>query len=218
MRNSYTTTQIIAKEGWNRIVLAFMVFLLSYALSFFSWLFFAIFLGMLYGYRNPERIAEEDDARCIIAPLDGKITNISKISLSDGSDVLRIVIRKSFWDVGILRAPIGMEVTDVKNRFGFFMDSSSTLFDTLCERKTLTCKTAFSPLKIVISVGILGQKIDFFQKTGLFKTSERIGFLRDGELALLVPLDTRVKVVLNNEVKAGVSILGYLSYKDKDDQ
>jgi len=82
--------------------------------------FLCDFFGALYGYRNPERIPEEDDARCIIAPLDGKITNISKISLSDGNDVLRIVIRKSFWDVGILRAPIGMEVTDVKNSFWFF--------------------------------------------------------------------------------------------------
>jgi len=218
MRNSYTTTQIIAKEGWNRIVLAFMVFLLSYGLSFFPWVFFIIFAAVLYGYRNPERIPEEDDTRCLVAPVDGQVTTISKITLHNGSSVLCIVIQKSFWDVGMVRAPINMEVTDIKNRFGLFTDSSSALFDTLCERKTLTCQTAFTSFKLVMSVGSLGQKIDFFQKDGaMYKTSERIGFLRDGEVALLVPLDTRIKIVLNNEVKAGVSVLGYLSYKDKND-
>jgi len=218
MHNSYTTTQIIAKEGWNRSVLAFMVFLLSYGLSFFPWLFFAIFLAVLYGYRNPERIPEEDDARCLVAPIDGKITMISKISLRDGSNVLCIVLQKAFWDVGMVRAPMSMEVIEIKNRFGLFMDSSSPLFETLCERKVITCQTPFTSFKLVMSVGSLGQKIDFFEKDGAsYKTSERIGFLRDGEVALLVPLDTRVKIVLNNEVKAGVSVLGYLSYKDKND-
>ena len=216
--NSYTSTQIIAKEGWNRIVFTFMIFLLSYALSFFSWIFFVILLGTLYGYRNPERIAEEDDERCLVSPMDGLITDISKISLHDGSETLRIVIRKSFWNVGVLRAPLGMEVIDVKKRFGLFMASSSPLFSRLSERNTFTCKSVFASIKMVVSTGHWSQKVTIFSKLGAFKTGERIGFIRDGEVALLLPLDTRVKVSLNDEVKAGMSILGYLAYKDKDDK
>jgi len=220
MRNNsmYTSTQIIAKEGWNQIVFAFMIFLLSYALSFLPWIFFLIFMGTLYSYRNPERIAEEDDGRCLVSPMDGVITDISKISLHDGSEVLRIVIRKSFWDVGVLRAPLGMEAIDIKKRFGLFMASSSPLFSRLSERKTFTCKSAFASIKMVISAGLWSQKITLFSKMGAFKAGERLGFLRDGEVALLLPLDTRVKVSLNDEVKAGMSILGYLAYKDKDDK
>lgn len=219
MRNgSFTSTHIIAKEGWNQVVLAFMVFLLFYALSFLSWVFFLIFAGTLYSYRNPERIAEEDDERCLIAPLDGKVTDISKISLSDGSEALRIVIRKSFWDVGVLRAPLGMEILEVKKRFGLFMPSTSPLFASMAERKGLTCKSAFAPIKMIVSAGLWSQKITLFSKIGAFKAGERLGFLRDGEVALLLPLDTRIKVSLSDEVKAGSSILGYLAYKDTDDR
>lgn len=219
MRNgSYTSTHIIAKEGWNQIVFTFMVFLLAYALSFWTWLFFALFVGTLYSYRNPERISEEDDGHCLIAPLDGVITDISKVSLSDGSEALRIVIRKSFWDVGVLRAPQSMEILDVKKRFGLFMNATSPLFSTLCERKGLTCKSTFAPLKMVISAGLWSQKITLFSKVGAFKAGERIGFLRHGEVALFLPLDTRIKVSLNDDVTAGNSILGYLAYKDKNDR
>ncbi|WP_232294056.1 phosphatidylserine decarboxylase [Sulfurospirillum arsenophilum] len=217
MRNTYdTSTQIIAKEGWNQIVFTFMVFLLSYALSFFSWIFFLIFIATLYSYRNPERIQEEDDEHCIVAPMDGIITDVSKIGLRDGSEALRVVIRKSFFDVGVLRSPLSMEIVDVKKRFGLFMASSSPLFSRLSDRKTFTCKSKFASIKMVISAGLWSQKITLFSKIGSFKAGERLGFLRDGEVALLLPLDTRVKVSLNDEVKAGMSVLGYLAYKDKD--
>lgn len=219
MRNiPYTTTQIIAKEGWNPSVLAFMVFLLAYALSFLPWLFFLIFVGTLYCYRNPERIQEEDDSHCIVAPMDGVITDISKISLRDGTEALRIVICKNFLDVGVLRAPFCMEIKDVKKRSGLFMASSSSLFAQLSDRKTLTCHNEFASFKIVMSAGLWSQNSTVFTKRGTYKSGERIGFLRDGELALLLPLDTRVKVSLNDQIKAGNTILGYLAYKDKDDK
>lgn len=219
MRNhSYTSTQILAKEGWIYSALALMVFLLAYAFSFFSFFFFVLFLGTLISYRNPERIAEEDDERSLLSPMDGKITDISKISLSDGSEALRIVIRKSLLDVGVLRAPIAMTIVDVKNRFGLFMASSSALFSPLSERKSLTCNNQFASIKLIMSAGLWSQTMALFQKAGAFKSGERIGFLRDGEIALLLPLDTRVKVSLSDEVKAGTTILGYLAYKDNDDK
>lgn len=219
MRNhSYTSTQILAKEGWLYSALAFIVFLLAYTFSFFSFFFFVLCVGVLFSYRNPERIAEEDDERSLLAPMDGKITDISKISLNDGSEALRIVIRKSFLDVGVLRAPIAMAIVNVKNRFGLFMASSSALFSPLSERTSLTCKNQFASIKLIISAGLWSQTMTVFHKTGAFKSGERIGFLRDGEVALLLPLDTRVKVSLGDEVKAGTTILGYLAYKDNDDK
>ncbi|AFL69126.1 phosphatidylserine decarboxylase [Sulfurospirillum barnesii] len=214
MQTNYTRTHFIAKEGWNQIVFAFMVFLLSYALSFLPWLFFVFFLATAFVYRNPERIAEESDERCLLAPIDGTVTKISKVDLKDGSEALCVVIRKSLFDVGLLRAPVGMEIQEVKNRFGLFMSSSSSLFSSLCERKTFTCKSQFSSFKIVVSAGRFSQKIIYFKKDGLVKANERFGFLREGEVALLLPLDVRIKVSLNHKVISGQSVLGYLSHKD----
>ena len=45
--------------------------------------------------------------------------------------------------------------------------------------------------------------------------SERFAFLNDGEVALLLPLNTRIQVVLNDEVKAGESVLGYFAYEGR---
>jgi phosphatidylserine decarboxylase len=218
MRSLYTTTQPIAKEGWNRIVFMGMLFLLAYALSFLSWLFFILLAWTAYSYRNPERIPEEDDERALLAPIDGKVTSIAKATLNEGNEMLRIVIQKSFWDVGVLRAPMPLVVTEVKNRFGLFMDEENPLFTTLSERKVLTCKSASVVFKLAIYVGQWGHKIDFFAKSGGFKSGERLGFLNAGELVLLVPLDTRLKVVLNDSVKAGESVLGYFAYKDSNDR
>ncbi|ACZ12775.1 phosphatidylserine decarboxylase [Sulfurospirillum deleyianum] len=217
VRHHYTTTQLIAKEGWNHIVFTFMVFLLSYALSFFSWFFFFVLVVTIYIYRNPERIVEESDELTLLSPVDGTILKISKVDLKDGSEALCVVIRKSIWDVGILRAPIGMEIIEVKNRFGLFISSGSSLFSNLCERKTFTCKNKFTSFKIVVSAGRLSQSIVFFNKNA-YKANERFGFLREGEVALLLPLDVRIKVSLNHSVKAGESVLGYLAYKDNHDK
>lgn len=218
MRNLYTTTQFIAKEGWSQIALAVLLFFVAYTLSFFTWIFGIVLVWTLYCYRNPERIAEEDDERCLIAPMDGKIADISKVTLFDGKEVLRIVIEKSLLDVGILRAPLAFDGVEMKKRFGLFVKSSSPLFSLLSERTKLTCKNKFAEITLVISAGQWSQNIAFFSKRGSFKANERIGFLRDGEVALLLPLDTRIKVSMGDDVKAGVNILGYLSYKDKDDK
>lgn len=218
MRNLYTTTQFIAKEGWSQIALAVLLFFVAYTLSFFTWIFGIVLVWTLYCYRNPERIAEEDDERCLIAPMDGKIADISKVTLFDGKEVLRIVIEKSLLDVGILRAPLAFDGVEMKKRFGLFVKSSSPLFSLLSERTKLTCKNKFAEITLVISAGQWSQNIAFFSKRGSFKVNERIGFLRDGEVALLLPLDTRIKVSMGDDVKAGVNILGYLSYKDKDDK
>lgn len=59
---SYTTTQIIAKEGWNQIAIALMVFLCAYALSFMTWAFFALLVFTILFYRNPERLDTEEDS------------------------------------------------------------------------------------------------------------------------------------------------------------
>lgn len=215
MRNVlYTTTQPIAKEGWNRLVLTGMVLLLSYALSWLTWLFFLLFAWTLFSYRNPERLADEDDVRALISPIDGRVTSIAKTTLENNQEMLRIVIRKSFFDVGLIRAPLAMNVVATTHRFGLFMPPSYALSAVLGERSIVTCQAQNDQLYMVCSIGSWGIPVAFYRKDGSFKATERMGFLKDGEIAVLVSLDTRIKVVLNDTVKAGQSVLGYLAYKD----
>ncbi len=218
MFNNTTSTQPIAKEGWKSLATAIVLFALAYMFSFFAWFFFIVLLFTAYLYRNPERIVLEDDSRCLIAPIDGKVTHIAKTILDDGSEMLKIVIQKSWWDVGVLRAPMSMEIEKMTSRFGFGMRASEPLFSLLNERKIVTCKTQDGLVKMVLCLGQYGFKIHLFQMKNRLKVGERIGFLNDGNVALLVPLDTRLKVVLKDTLKAGESVLGYLAYKDDNER
>ena len=218
MRNFYTTTELVAREGWSHIIIFFIMFMMAYVSSFLPFLFSILFLGVLYSYRNPERIQEEDDSYCVVAPMDGTIIDISKVTLKSGNEALCILIRKSITDVGVLRAPLTMEKIVEKNRFGLCIRTESSLNRILSERKSLTFKTALAEIECVISSGMWSRGITFFSKKTTFKSSERMGFMLDGQIALFLPLDTRVKVSLHDHVKAGESVLGYLAYKDKNDK
>jgi len=211
-------TQIIAKEGWNQIIIALMVFLFFYTISFLSWIFFAILLFTIFIYRNPERILEEEDELSFVAPIDGKIMDISKVNLRDGTEMISVMIKKAIWDVGIIRAPMAMSIVEIKKRFGLFLPSHSSLFSSLGEKNTLTCKGKFASIKMIINAGLLSQRIVLFDLVGVLKTGQRFAFLNDGEVTLLLPLDTRIKVSLGDEVKSGVSVLGYFAYKAKNDK
>ncbi len=212
---SYTTTQIIAKEGWNQIAIVLMVFLCAYALSFLSWIFFGLFIVTLLFYRNPERLDAEEDSHAIIAPMDGQISAISKVNANDGKEWLRVVIRKRIVDVGVLRAPMMINKLEIKKRFGLPLSGTSHLSKALREKVVLTCKGLHAEMKMVLYAGALSQKIQLFEKMGGLKRSERFAFLNDGEVALLLPLNTRIQVVLNDEVKAGESVLGYFAYEGR---
>ncbi len=211
-------THIIAKEGWNQIIIALMVFLFFYAISFLAWVFFAILLFTIFIYRNPERILEEDDELSFVAPIDGKIIDISKVNLRDGTPMLSVVIKKAIWDVGIMRAPMAMSIIEIKKRFGLFLPSHSPLFSSLDEKNTLTCKGEFASIKMIINAGLLSQRIALFDLEGVLKAGQRFAFLNDGEVTLLLPLDARIKVSLGDEVKSGMSVLGYFAYKAKNDK
>lgn len=209
----HTTTQIIAKEGWNYSVVVLMLFLCAYALSFFTVGFFLLLVAVLFFYRNPERVSEEEDAYALIAPSDGKVTVISKVTTRDGQEWLRVVIQKRLSDVGLIRSPIAMYIVDVKKRFGLCFASTSPLARTLGEKLVLTCKGAFGEMKMALYAGRFSHQIELFDTMVNLKPAQRMAFFYEGEVALLLPVDTRIKVVLHDEVKAGESVLGYFAQK-----
>ena len=215
---SHTTTQIIAKEGWNQSVFALMVFVLSYALSFVPWFFFGIFLFTLFIYRNPERVCDEEDEFSFISPSDGKIIDIQKVMLHDGSEKLSVVIQKSLFNVGILRAPMALNILETHKRNGLFLPRTSPLALSLSEKNTLTCKGRFGEVKLVLRCGVWSQKMELLKSIGPLKMGQRFAFLNEGDITLLLPLDARLKVTLHDDVKAGTTVLGYFDYKGHDDK
>jgi len=209
----YTSTHLIAKEGWNHILVVFMLFLCAFAVSFFSWAFLALLVATLLFYRNPERISLEEDAHALISPTDGTVRAISKVTTRDGEEWLRVVIQKRLRDVGLIRAPVAMNIVKAKKRFGLSITSSSPLARTLGEKLVLTCKGMCGEFKMALYAGKFSPKIELFDTFSPLKSAQRMAFFYEGDVALLLPLTTRITVVLNDEVRAGESVLGYFAQK-----
>ncbi|MDD2384709.1 MAG: phosphatidylserine decarboxylase [Sulfurospirillaceae bacterium] len=215
---SHTTTQIIAKEGWSQSVFTLMLFVLSYTISCVPWFFFGIFIFTLFLYRNPERLYEEEDEYSFLSPCDGKIIDIQKVTLKEGTQKLSVVIQKSIFNVGILRAPMTLSILETHKRNGLFLPRTSPLALQLGEKNTLTCRSVFGEIKLVLRCGAWSQKMELIKSIGPLKLGQRFAFLNEGDVTLLLPLDARLKVSLNDDVKAGTTVLGYFDYKGHDDK
>ena len=208
-----TTTQLIAKEGWRDVCVAGVIFVIAYSFSCFASFFFLILMGTLLFYRNPERLLQEEDTRALVAPVDGMVSSIEKVTASDGKEWLKVIIKKRLFDVSVVRSPLQMHVLDVKKKEGLPLDTNSPLARTLRTKVVFTCKYETDEIRMVLYAGLFSKQIDISSKRGRFKVGERLAFLAQGDVALLLPLDTRIKVVLNDEVKAGESVLGYLAHR-----
>ncbi len=211
--NFFTTTQPIAKEGWKSLLFSGIVFVLACFLSLMPWFFFLFFLGTLFLYRNPERIAQEEDTHAIIAPIDGIIRSIEQVTAHDGKKWLKVVMQKRLLDVGVVRSPMDISLVDVHKKEGLFLPSNSPLANTLRAKVIFIFSNKIDEIKMVLYAGRYARSLNFSTKRGRFRAGERLAFLTEGDVGLLLPLDARMKVVLNDEIKAGQSVLGYLAHK-----
>ena len=218
MLRSHTTTELIAKEGWFFVGFYLLLFFVSYLLDFIPWLFFLLFLGSLFLFRNFERIPAEDDNMALLSPIDGKVKDISKVILSDGSEYLKLEIRKNIFDVSLLRSPISATILSTKRVHGLFLNCEDKLSKLLNERAVLTLKSNFTTIVLILKTGFYNKKIELFKSVGPLKFAQRFGILLDGSVELLLPINTRIKVGINDNIRGGESVLGYFSYELNSDK
>ncbi|MDR1285555.1 MAG: phosphatidylserine decarboxylase [Campylobacteraceae bacterium] len=216
MREQFTTTQIIAKEGWRNIAIVFVIFLLSCWVDFGSHVMFIILLIFITVYRNPERIAEEDDPLAILAPIDGKIIAIERVesNLLDDTKCLYIKIRSLPFDVSMIRSPASANIVSVKAIHGLFLPPHKKEAEKLNERLEINCSFQKSSFIIRIVAGVFARKIYFAKNRGNIKAGERIAFITDGIVELFLPFDSRLKLSIGDYVKGAKSVIGYFAYKD----
>ena len=210
MKNN-TTTQIIAKEGWKYILFLLAAFLCSLVFDLFSWVFLVLLLFTAYLFRNPERLPAEDDDMAVLSPCDGNIVTISKSSYL-GKEYIKVEIEKNLLQASILRAPTLLNIAKTQRRHGLIL-SDSILREKLGERVGITCNSKYNELFLNITAGLFARKIELFKTVGPLKSAQRFGILVDGTIELYLALDTRIKVSVGDEVKAGESVLGYFAHQ-----
>ena len=92
-------TEIILKEGYPYIAVTGGLFLISLLFRFpllVQIITFALFAFMVFFFRNPERIPEDDSKGAVISPSDGVVTEITNaISPLTNKESIKISIRLS---------------------------------------------------------------------------------------------------------------------------
>ncbi|ARQ97874.1 phosphatidylserine decarboxylase-related protein [Campylobacter lanienae NCTC 13004] len=196
---------IISKYGYKCVFIAFVLFVLSWIFNFWPLIFGLLFLISLWIYKNPEKLPQSEDPKAILSPIDGIVEDIKK-SNYNGRAYTQILIRNRIFDSGVLRSICDMDISVIKRRNGLNIHSSDPNLNLLSNRATIISKN--QDFIIRISTSALTSKI-YLENLKYVKSGRRIGFLKDGKVAILMPLNTRIAFSKGDKIKA-CSVIGYI--------
>lgn len=212
------TPQIpIAKEGYPFIAFAAFVTLILAVLGYDLLALPALALTTfaLYFFRDPERIGpSSDDA--LISPADGKVILIEKI-IDDQyllGQVYKVSIFMNLFNVHVNRAPVNGAVEKILYFPGKFYSADSdrgAMHNEHCA--VLVRSTSGHRMAFVQVAGLIARRIVCWLETGdQVQRGQRFGMIRFGSrVDLYIPVQAQLEVSVGQKVKAGETVLGYLS-------
>ncbi len=175
-------------------------------------------------FRDPVRVTPRDD-RAIVAPADGLVTLIRKVSpprellVDDGSGhapmnpepLTRVSIFMSVFDVHINRAPIGGSVRRVVYIPGKFVNADLDKASEENERQHILIERG-DGLRVCFTqiAGLVARRIVPFVKPGdIVAGGQRIGLIRFGSrVDVYLPAGTEPRVLMGQRIIAGETVLG----------
>ncbi|PAF46921.1 hypothetical protein BKH46_05610 [Helicobacter sp. 12S02634-8] len=201
-----TSTQFIAKEGYRGVVVLFICVLVCWWLGweFLGFLAFVCLVLWFYAFRNPERLPEDRLNSIVLAPIDGKITQITSL---EGSVCL--CIKVGWFDVGVLRAPVDSLSYQITKRNGLFLHFAQEGL-----KNRLNTKIVFSSDE----QNLFDMELfpEFFTSARLyakkdFIANERMGFMKLGSVCVKFPANfLDLKVNVGDTIKGGETLIGYI--------
>ena len=203
-------TFIISIAGYKRIAVAFGLFILfSIAewdlfrlLAFFAILFF------VFIYRNPEREIPYLQKGAVLSPVDGKVIAIN--TLDNGFEV---VVRSSLADCSILRSPILSKVKSYHIRHGARLSTDVRKSMLLNEKVEIDFED--SKNNVIHVEHILDNSIDDIMinlhPDYEINQGKRYGVMTKGKSIIRFPLSSRLSLHVGSHLKAGESLMGYIS-------
>jgi phosphatidylserine decarboxylase len=208
----------IALEGYPFIACAafatFIFAILGYALVAFVGVLLTCFI--LYFFRDPERIApDEDDA--VVSPADGRILSVEKVfdERYVKEHVYKISIFMNVFNVHVNRVPYSGRVSRIVYTPGSFYaaDSEHAALENECNAIVIKTQQDDKTLAVVQVAGLLARRIVcWVSKNDELRRGERFGLIRFGSrVDLYLPQQMQVEVSAGQKVRAGETVLGYLS-------
>lgn len=213
----------IHKEGYRTLVISTAVaaviivitaFLLMPVYPILGWLVFVVTMGLLIFilsfFRIPSRNHTEGDDS-IVAPCDGTVVVIEEVQADEyfNDRRLQLSIFMSPLNVHVNRNAVNGEVMYSQYHKGKYLVAWHPKSSTDNERHTVVYKHEGRELLVKQIAGALAKRIVNYLRPGdHVKQGEEMGFIKFGSrVDLLLPLDAKVEVKLNQKVKGGVTVL-----------
>jgi phosphatidylserine decarboxylase len=170
-------------------------------------LVFAAFF--LWFFRDPER-AIPQEAGAIVSPADGKVTDVSSITVN-GTRQARISIFLSIFDVHVNRSPASGVIRAVRYQAGRFRNAMGARCAEVNEQNIVTVEGDGQTVLFKQIAGLLARRIVFTKKTGdCVQRGERVGMIKFGSrVDVILDASAKLQVKPGDRVKGGSSILAF---------
>jgi phosphatidylserine decarboxylase len=211
------------KEGIPSLIIAIIFAIFINAITFFffndyqivkifGYVFSALILLLIIQFfRSPKRKWKQRDGD-IISPADGTVVVIEEVEETEyfNEKRLQVSVFMSPINVHINRYPISGNLKYYKYHPGLFLVAWHPKSSTENERTTVVVEDNKGRSVLFRQIaGALARRIVFFDKAGQkVGQNEECGFIKFGSrVDLLLPLDVKLNVKLNEKVKGGITTI-----------
>ncbi|WP_205508429.1 phosphatidylserine decarboxylase family protein [Longitalea arenae] len=216
----------IHREGYRSILISAILFAVINLASFsfisayfawISWLIFIVTLGLLLFMISFFRVPRRKlmlGSNLIIAPADGKVVVIEEVYDEEyfKDKRLQVSIFMSPANVHQNRNPVTGEVVYNQYHKGKYLVAWHPKSSTENERHSVVIRHPKGEILVKQIAGALAKRIVNYLSVGQkVEQCGELGFIKFGSrVDLLLPLDAKISVKLNEVVKGGVTVLGSL--------
>ena len=210
------------KEGHKIIIVTFIIIIGLFiavdrfiSIDWLQYLLFATLAVFLYlilqFFRNPKRNTAIND-KTVVSPVDGKVVVIEEVYESEyfKDKRLQVSVFMSPLNVHVTRYPIGGKVAFSKYHPGKYLVAWHPKASEENERTTVVVEgNTYGKVLYRQIAGALAKRIVNYAEEGQDATQGAdSGFIKFGSrVDLFLPLDTNIKVELNQKVRGGESII-----------
>jgi phosphatidylserine decarboxylase len=208
----------VAAEGYPFIALSLAVTLV---LAFLPWTFtlylalpaLGLTIFIICFFRNPQRVLP-DDENAVVAPADGIVIFLGNApERHTGSEMSKISIFMSVFNVHINRVPFSGRVIDIFYSKGKFHDARDDKATYENEQSGIVLETDKGDKMVFVQVaGLIARRIVSYPRKGdMLCRGDRYGLIRFGSrVDIYLPKGFDLKVAVGDKTVAGETILGTL--------
>jgi phosphatidylserine decarboxylase len=216
----------IHKEGRTIILYSFIILVLINT-TVYHWvgksLFFyfvlvvsaCLFSVILNFFRSPQRIFHGDSENTVIAPADGTIVAIEEVMENEyfHEKKLQVSIFMSLFNAHINWIPVDGTIIHSSHQNGRFIAAYLPKSSTENERSSVVIQRTDGEEILVRQIaGAMAKRIVTYAQPGQeCRINEQLGFIKFGSrVDLYLPLDTDIKINLDEEVKGNQTVIAQL--------